>query len=165
MLRIVPENFPFEVARSNQIAAAVGEPRGEPEVGEPLVGEPDKSDVGEPRGEPKVGEPLVGEPGVAIPVRPKKPPFEPKEENIPQLQEWFLKEFQDTVFNVNADYLPVMKGTPHKIHLKEDAVPYAAHTPIPIPHHWKEEVKNNLTKMINLEYSERRQWVKAASGA
>ena len=54
----------------------------------------------------------------------------------------FLTLFSSTVFNIEADILPIMKGEPHKIRLKKNAVPYAAHTPIPVPYHWKEEVKS-----------------------
>ena len=33
---------------------------------------------------------------------------------------------------------------------KENAVPFAAHTPIPIPHYWKDEVKRQLEKDIEM---------------
>ena len=41
-----------------------------------------------------------------------------------------------------------MSGKPHKIHLVDDALPFAAHTPIPIPHHWKDEVKRQLDEDV-----------------
>ena len=44
-----------------------------------------------------------------------------------------------------------MSGKPHKFHLKGNAVPFAAHTSIPIPHHWKDEVKRQLEKDIEIE--------------
>ena len=37
-----------------------------------------------------------------------------------------------------------MNTPPAHIHLKNDAVPHAQHIPIPIPHHWKQEVKASL---------------------
>ena len=37
-----------------------------------------------------------------------------------------------------------MKTPPACIHLKPDAIPYARHTPIPIPHHWKAAIKKSL---------------------
>ena len=43
-----------------------------------------------------------------------------------------------------------MCGRPHKFHLKENAVSFAAHTPIPIPHHWRDEVKRQLEKDIEM---------------
>ena len=43
-----------------------------------------------------------------------------------------------------------MSGKPHRFHLKENAIPFAAQTPIPIPHHWKDEVKRQLEKDIEM---------------
>ena len=54
-----------------------------------------------------------------------------------------LKSFHDTTFNLSPP-LPVMTGPPAKIHLKDDAIPYARHSPIPVPHHWKDKVKASL---------------------
>ena len=48
-----------------------------------------------------------------------------------------------TVFNQGPPF-PEMKTPPAHIHLKLDATPYACHTPIPIPHHWKEQAKASL---------------------
>ena len=81
-----------------------------------------------------------------LPHRPEAPPYSPVPENIPKLKEWLLQSFSDTTFNTKAAHLPVMTGKPHKIHLKDDAIPYAAHTPIPIPLHWKKEVKAQLDR-------------------
>ena len=41
-----------------------------------------------------------------------------------------------------------MNCKPAHIHLKQDAVPFAAHVPIPVPIHWKEQVKANLDKDV-----------------
>ena len=43
-----------------------------------------------------------------------------------------------------------MSEKPHKFHVKENAVPFATHTPIPIPHHWNDEVKRQLGKDIEM---------------
>ena len=43
-----------------------------------------------------------------------------------------------------------MCGRPHKFHLKENADSFAAHIPIPIPHHWRDEVKRQLEKDIEM---------------
>ena len=37
-----------------------------------------------------------------------------------------------------------MQTPPAHIHLKSNAVPYARHTPIPIPHHWRSTIKEGL---------------------
>ena len=39
-----------------------------------------------------------------------------------------------------------MHGDPVKIHLQEGATPVAAHSPIPIPLHWRDQVKAGLDR-------------------
>jgi hypothetical protein len=73
-------------------------------------------------------------------------PFEPKGENVLQLKQWLLKEFED-VFDTNKE-LSTLDCKPHKIHLEDNAVPYAVTTPIPIPHNWREEVKKQLDEDV-----------------
>ena len=41
-----------------------------------------------------------------------------------------------------------MNCKPVHIHLKENATPHAVHVPIPIPLHWKDEVKAQLDKDV-----------------
>ena len=82
------------------------------------------------------------------PPRPEKLPFPPLEENIPRLEEYLRDKFRDTVFNRTLPF-PAMSMPPAHIHLNENAKPYACHTPIPIPFHWKKEVKESLD--INVE--------------
>ena len=41
-----------------------------------------------------------------------------------------------------------MHGKPHYFHLRDNAIPYAAHTPIPILHNWKKEVESQLQKDV-----------------
>ena len=43
-----------------------------------------------------------------------------------------------------------MTGAPIKLHFKEGTIPYAVHTPIPVPHHWKEKVKEDLDRDVRL---------------
>ena len=84
-----------------------------------------------------------------IPIRPLELPYPATEDNVLKLEAWLLKEFKDTVFNTR-DSLPFMTGQPFKIHLEENAIPYIAHTPIPTPHHWKEDVKKQLDEDVRL---------------
>ncbi|XP_068242430.1 uncharacterized protein [Palaemon carinicauda] len=77
-------------------------------------------------------------------------PFSSQEANVPKLKRWILERFSGTVFNTKRNPLPVMKGKPHHIHLLPDAVPYACHTPIPIPKHWEQEVKKQLDDDVKL---------------
>jgi len=79
------------------------------------------------------------------PKRPTEIPFAPTEENIPKLKAWLLDAFASSALNqCPHQKLPKMTGEPIKLHLKEDAIPYAAHTPIPVPHHWKQKVKEDI---------------------
>ena len=78
-----------------------------------------------------------------LPEKPKTIPFPPTSENIDRLENWFKETFKDTTFDI-TNPLPVMSGPPQTLHLKENAIPYAATTPIPIPHHWKKKVKQQL---------------------
>ena len=86
----------------------------------------------------------------SLPCKPASLPYAPTNENIPLLTEWFLNKFADSTFKT-SDELKTMLVKPHKIHIKEDAVPFAAHTPIPTPHHWKKEVKDQLDRDVKLK--------------
>lgn len=86
-------------------------------------------------------------PRTKTPERPEVIPFAPTDENVPKLKEWLLDAFASSAFNqCPHQELPTMTGEPIKLHLKDNAVPYAAHTPIPVPHHWKKQVKNDLDR-------------------
>ena len=72
------------------------------------------------------------------PDRPTEMPFEPIESNLPKLKEWLLTAFASSAFNQCAHQpLAQMTGEPVRVTFKEDHKPYAVHTPIPVPHHWK----------------------------
>ena len=81
------------------------------------------------------------------PFAPKTLPYTPSPENIPKLKQFILDQFADTAFNTGERF-PTMHVPPAQIHLKPDAVPYATHIPIPVPHHWKDEVKKVLMLML-----------------
>ena len=84
-----------------------------------------------------------------ITERPVDIAFPATDGNIPQLEHWLLDKFADTAFN-NFDPLPVMYGKPHQFHLKDNAMPHAAHTPILILHHWKQDVKRQLDNDVRM---------------
>lgn len=73
-------------------------------------------------------------------------PYKPTEENIPLLEAWLMEKFS-TVFNTDQYPLPVLKGKPHHIHWA-GGKPVAHHSPIPVPAHWKEPVKQILLNDI-----------------
>ena len=78
-----------------------------------------------------------------LPQRPTMLPFPPTEENIPKLKQYLLDQFSETTFNQSIPF-PEMNAPAAHIHLKPNAEPYARHTPIPVPFHWKEAVKQGL---------------------
>ena len=81
------------------------------------------------------------------PARPKTMPYPATENNIPALKQYLLHTFKDAAFDASSPF-PVLNSKPGHIHLKEDAVPHASHTFIPVPHHWKDEVKARLDNYV-----------------
>ena len=73
-------------------------------------------------------------------------PFPPKEENIGRLKDHLINSFPE-VF-VRSTPFKSMNCKPVHIHLKDDAIPAAIHVPIPIPLHWKEEIKADLDRDV-----------------
>ena len=82
-----------------------------------------------------------------IPPRPNKIPFTPTIEDIPKLEQYLHFYFSTTAFSKSSPF-PSMSATPAHIYLKSNAVPYAKHTPISVPFHWKQEVKELLDKHV-----------------
>ena len=73
-------------------------------------------------------------------------PFRPTKENIPKLKDFLIKSFPK-VFNKSTPFRE-MTCKPAKIHLKEGAKPTAVHTPIPVPVHWRDEIKQSLDEDV-----------------
>ncbi|XP_064111351.1 uncharacterized protein LOC135218832 [Macrobrachium nipponense] len=68
-----------------------------------------------------------------------------------EAREYFLQTFQDVLVSkedLKAAPLRPMAGPPMEIHLKEDAVPFAIHTPRQIPYAFCKPVKNELDSMV-----------------
>ena len=64
-----------------------------------------------------------------LPQQPLTLPHPAAPENIPQLKQYLLDQFDNTTFNCSTLF-PVMSTKPAHIHLKEGAAPLAQHTPI-----------------------------------
>ena len=79
------------------------------------------------------------------PPRPAQLPFLATEENIPRLETFISKQFASSAFNKVPPF-PAMNAPPAHIHIHPNCRPYARHSPIPVPHHWKEEVKAGLDR-------------------
>ncbi len=87
----------------------------------------------------------------ATPARPTQIPFKPTADNIPKLKQWLFNAFGSSSFNQCPHQpLPTMTGDPVKLHFKENVTPHAIHTPIPVPHHWKQQVKDDLDRDVRL---------------
>jgi len=88
---------------------------------------------------------------IAAPERPDRIPFEPTKQNLPKLKAWLLDRFSSSGFNkCPHQELNSMTGAPMEIHFKEDAEPYAVHTPIPVPMYWKYNVKEDIERDVRL---------------
>ena len=83
------------------------------------------------------------------PMKPDKLPFAPTAENIPKLKQYLVDKFEASAFNASAPF-PKMPGPAAHIHLKEGAVPKARHSPIPVPFHFKKQVKESLDEDVEM---------------
>ena len=70
----------------------------------------------------------------------RTPPYSPTNESVQDLKKWLLDQFATTVFNKSGKF-PAMPGPPAHIHLKDDAILKAKHNRIPVPYHYRDEVK------------------------
>ena len=71
--------------------------------------------------------------------RPVKLPYSATKDNGLKLKEYLINNFP-SVFKKSTPFNE-MNCKPVPIHLKLDPVPHAVHVPIPIPMHWKDQVK------------------------
>ena len=83
----------------------------------------------------------------AVPDRPMTLPFEPHPKNIAKMQEWLLKRYESSTFNI-CPHRPLqqMAGPPIQIHMDDSAVPKVCHTAASIPLHWQERVMKDLRR-------------------
>ena len=86
------------------------------------------------------------------PDRPDSLPFPPSIENRDRLEKWIIDRYLSSAFNKCVHQpLPRMSGRPLDIHFKKGVSPSAVHTPIPLAHHWKEDVKRDIDRDISLK--------------
>ena len=85
------------------------------------------------------------------PNRPVDIPYAATRENVPKLKKWLEDQFATSSFNqCTHQQKPKMKGVPMKIVMKEKTVPFAVNTPLPVPHHWKEQVKSDIERDVRM---------------
>ena len=87
----------------------------------------------------------------AVPPLPEKIPYPAEEGNREKLEHWIRDHFASSAFNTcEHQLLQEMTGAPLDIQFKADTSPTAVHTPIPVPHHWKRQVKAGLDQDVRL---------------
>ena len=92
----------------------------------------------------------------SCPQRQKPPPpptlpFPATEENCDKLKKYLLDYYKSSTFNTcKHQPLPLMEGPPLQLMVDPEAEPVAYHTPIPVPVHWQQEVKEGLDQDVRL---------------
>ena len=86
-----------------------------------------------------------------VPELPKTMPYPATEDNRAKLEQWMRNYFAASAFNT-CEHQPLqeMSGPPVDIHFLPDVTPQAIHTPIPVPYHWKKQVKADLDQDVRL---------------
>ena len=93
------------------------------------------------------------------PQKPTELPYPPTEENVEKLKTWILNRYSSSTFNTcTSQKLNNMSGPPLKIDVDPQITPSAVHTPIPVPVHWKDEVKAQLDRDVQLGVIEPVPW-------
>ena len=82
-------------------------------------------------------------PSTSVPDKPDKLPCEATDDNIDKLEKWLLEQFKDSTFKTTGP-LAAMSGGPASIHLREGAPEHHVNTPIPVAHHMKKPVNDQL---------------------
>ena len=76
-------------------------------------------------------------------------PFKPIPTNKHKHQQWLLEYFRSSAFNICPHQpLQTMEGKPLNIEFILGAKPTAVHTPIPVPHHRKKRVNEELDRDV-----------------
>ena len=85
------------------------------------------------------------------PPTPHELPFEATEENRQRIEEYLKTIYSSSTFNkCTHQPLPMMQGPPMRLMIDPEAKPTAYHTPLPVPMHWMEEVKEDLDRDVRL---------------
>lgn len=85
------------------------------------------------------------------PPRPTKLPFPATVQNREKLEKWLLDYYASSTFNTcEHTQLPMMNGPPVRLLVNQEKEPMAHHTPIPVPIHWRDKVKEGLDKDVCL---------------
>ena len=78
-------------------------------------------------------------------------PMDPTPENINALRDFIIRYYSSSTMNMCSHQpLPEMTGPPLHFTIKEGTVPKAVHTPATIPIHWKDQVKQQLDRDVQM---------------
>merc|ERR1712030_162802 len=78
-------------------------------------------------------------------ARPRKLPFVCKEENIEAMKGWIMQRYESSTFNKCTHHpLPFIQAEPMKLHVDPNAKPIAHHSPLIVPLHFRDKVKEGL---------------------
>ena len=102
----------------------------------------------------------------SCPTRPASPPPLPTvlppginidhADSVDRLKEWLLQYYKSTTFNTcDHQQLPLMTGSPLELHMDPQASPVACHKVVPVPLHWREQVKSDLERDVRIGVLER----------
>ena len=85
------------------------------------------------------------------PSPPTKLPFPANENNREALRQYILNRYQSSTFNTcEHQPLPMMEGPPLQLMVDSSATPVAIHTPVPVPIHWRDDIKAGLDRDVRL---------------
>jgi hypothetical protein len=86
------------------------------------------------------------------PRKPHQLPFSVRCDNdVDRLKQWLLTHYSSSTFNTcTHQTLPKMSGPPLRLMIEDSATPVAHHTPIKVPIHWTEAVKEGLDQDVRL---------------
>ena len=120
-LELIPRNFPSQTSRIDASAIVNGKALG-----------------GCPR-------------RITVPSKLANILFPPNASCRDRLELWLREHFKSSAFNTCSHQpLQIMTGRPLDITFTLGANPSAVHTPIPVPHHWKKRVKQDLDRDVAL---------------
>ena len=143
-LGILHPNFPEIGSAKPEAVVASYSVQGEPSTGLPPCSN---------SGTLQPGDPPCSCPRRSLPPEDKPVlPCEPSTQNVPKLKQYILERYASSAFNCcERQKLPLMKGSPPvQLHVDPKAKPVAVHTPIQIPLHWQEAVKDGLDRDVRL---------------
>ena len=85
------------------------------------------------------------------PLKPTQLPYPATEANRQHLQQWLLNYYASSTFNTcEHQPLSLMDTLPLRLMVNPDATPVAHHSPVPVPLHWRDEVKAGLDRNVEL---------------